>query len=180
MHSNYSECARSAVQVRPPRHMDETLYEKLLASALSFVSYRPRSEREIRTFLEKKLRMWKVAGKATVNKVVSRLGDYGYLDDKKFVLWWAEQRRTFRPKSVNLVRQELLQKGVAGELLDQLLTVSPEDELDQARKILRKRLPVWSKLPLLATKKKIYAFLGQRGFSMGVIRRLIDEVVTTE
>ncbi len=160
--------------------MDESLYEKLLNSAFRFVSYRPRSEKEIRIFLENKLYRWKTAGKASLDKVIGRLRDYGYIDDKKFVQWWVQQRQTFRPKSTRLVSIELRHKGVNKDLVDQLLKISPEEELKSAKRALEKKLVSWSSLPFREQKKKIYAYLERRGFSSAVIGSIIDEISPKE
>lgn len=171
--------------------VDNDLYQKLLEASFRFVSYRPRSEKEIIGFLNKKLHRWKVSGKATVAKVLERLRELGYVDDRKFVQWWIEQRSRFKPKGERLLRTELMQKGIERSTIDGILHAqepgsfsagrdtgsTSQRELDNARHALHKKLTVWQKFPVLAKKRKIYDFLARRGFASDTIYRIIDEVV---
>jgi regulatory protein len=92
--------------------MDATLYESLMRAAYRFVSYRPRSEREFKEYLKKKLIQWKVAGDVSVVKAVARMRELGYVDDRKFVSWWVSQRTEFRPKGRRAIVGELIRKGI--------------------------------------------------------------------
>ncbi len=176
----------SPVRVRTPRlDMDETTYEKLLNAAFRFVSYRPRSEKEIRDFLQKKLKTWKTYAPTMVDNVIARMAEYGHVDDKKFAQWWMEQRNSFRPKGARLIALELRQKGVAREVIEAVLTARNGDlesynELGSAKKAAARKLALWSRLAPLERAKKLTDFLGRRGFSSPVIRRVIDESAGTK
>jgi regulatory protein len=152
--------------------MDASLYESLMRAAYRFVSYRPRSEQEIKNFLQKKLKKWKVAGQISVTKTVERMRDLGYVDDRKFVSWWVEQRNEFRPKGRRALVSELLQKGIKRDLIEGI----PLDELTGAQKAIRRKLVLWAQKPLIEQKKKVYTFLIQRGFSSETIAKIIDEI----
>lgn len=173
--------------------MDTTVYEKLLGASLRFVSYRPRSEKEIRDFLTKKLKKWKVFGAAAVDKVIVRFTELGYVDDAKFAAWWVEQRRTFKPKGAQLISRELQAKGINREIITNALAGKysyltsgrkPNDnifsEKELAKKSIQKKLPLWASLPKLAWKQKVYRFLGSRGFDSETIGSIIDELMQKE
>ncbi|MCL4359880.1 RecX family transcriptional regulator [Patescibacteria group bacterium] len=157
--------------------MDDYLYERLLNAAFNFLSYRPRSEKEIHDFLEKKQKRSKTFAPTIISLVSERLRELGYINDAKFVSWWIEQRSTFRPKGTALLRRELLNKGIERKIVDEIITSvhQPQDELQDARKLVTKKLPVWQKLPVLARRRKIYAYLGSRGFAPATVHRIIDE-----
>jgi regulatory protein len=162
--------------------MDTTLYEKLLSAAFRFVSYRPRSEREIRDFLERKLKTWRVAGHVSVTKALNRLREYGHVDDRKFAEWWVSQRSVFRPKGARALRGELYRKGVPRDVVEDVLSGSSAnaelfDEVASARKVIEKKLIRWVQIPIIEQKKKVYTFLAQRGFSSDTIEKIIDELV---
>lgn len=169
--------------------MDTTVYEKLLNAGIRFISYRPRSEKEIRDFLKKKLTRWKIYGGTVVDKVIDRFTELGYVDDAKFAAWWVEQRRTFRPKGIRIITQELKAKGIRRETLEDVVCQSHPDrdqndkqlsEVDLARRAVQKKLAMWQRLPLLEQKKKIYAFLGRRGFDGETISSVIDDITEKE
>lgn len=159
--------------------MDTSLYESLLRSVYRFVSFRPRSEREIAEFLQKKLVKWKVAGSSSVNKAIERMRELGYVDDYKFALWWVTQRNTFRPKGSRVISQELLRKGVKRDVIEQALKTAGIDmsEEEKAKKAIAKKLVLWAKLPRIEQKKKLSTFLAQRGFTYEIIDTVIDELV---
>ncbi len=152
--------------------MDD-LYAKLLESSFRFLSFRPRSAKEVRDFLSKKLQKRKVGDTGVTQRVLGRLRDLGYIDDAKFVSWWVDQRASHRPKAARLIAMELRAKGV--EAKDMNL-----DETALAHRAVEKKLSLWHKLPKLEQKKKIYGFLGRRGFGGETIHRIIDELIDGE
>ncbi len=163
--------------------MDD-LYQLLLDASFHFISYRRRSEKEIRDFLTKKVQGKSVDNGNCIEKVMDRLRELEYLDDAKFIRWWVEQRSTYRPKGRRLLEQELLSKGVDKSLivecLDTLSTTSPTggkkvfmNEIDLAKKAIEKKLKLWEKLPRLAFRQKVYAYLSRRGFSWDTIHHLL-------
>jgi regulatory protein len=153
--------------------MDNPYYERLVNAAIRFVSFRPRSEKELRDFLTKKLTKWKVAGDVLLDKVVARMGELGYVDDEKFAEWWVDQRTAFKPKGNRLIKMELKAKGVPEAVIASVLAPrGSESLLAAARKAVARKLPVWAKLPVLERKKKIYDYLGRRGFDSDTISRV--------
>lgn len=169
--------------------MDD-LYAKLLQSSIRFVSFRPRSEKEFKYFLLKKLQRRKISDVRIIDRVLTRLRDLGYADNAKFVSWWIDQRQSHRPKGARIIKQELLAKGISRDLIDEEIKrcqfpsgreqngIISEDVL--ARQAIAKKLLLWGKLPPLERKRKIYGFLGRRGFTGDTIRRIIDEVMRGE
>jgi len=149
---------------------NEIQYLKLLESSIRFVSFRPRSEKEFKYFLLKKLQRRKISDIRIIDRVLTRLRDLGYADDAKFVSWWIDQRQSHKPKAARLIAHELKTKGI--EVKDFHL-----DEVNLARRAVAKKLLLWQKLPELQQKKKIYGFLGRRGFDSETIHRIIDEIV---
>lgn len=161
--------------------MDTDLYEKLLGSSFHFLSYRSRSISELRQFLRKKLVKIKDADISIEEKIINRLGELGYADDRAFALWWIESREAHSPKGIRVLEQELLRKGVSRDLIREVLASHTKNEAyseyDNARKTIQKKLAVWGKLPKINQKMKLYGFLGRRGFSTQTISRIVDEVV---
>lgn len=161
--------------------MDNPYYEKLVNAALRFVSYRPRSEKELNDFLTKKLARWKVAGGLLINKVVNRMRELGYVDDRKFAVWWVDQRMSFKPKGRRFIAMELTRKGISRETIEDVLEAAGGgqktfSELKGAQKAIQRKLVLWARKPIIEQKKKVYTFLAQRGFSSDTIGKIIDEI----
>jgi len=162
--------------------MDFDLYERLLSSAFHFVSFRPRSVREIRLFLKKKIKTSSSENDDTLEKVMTRLGELEYANDEKFALWLIESRQKHAPKGIRAIRQELVQKGIDKDLIDSLLSENSPDlhitpQTDLAKIAIQKKLAVWGKYPTMIRKKKIYEFLSRRGFDGTTISSVIDGVL---
>ncbi len=159
--------------------MDNPYYEKLVGLALRFVSFRPRSQKELTEFLAKKMSKWKVVGAPLLQKVIERMRELGYVDDPKFVSWWITQRSVFRPKGKRALVAELRGKGISTAVIEEVFSgVSSEDfsEYESAKKSIGKKIVLWAKIPKIEQKKKMYTFLIQRGFSSEIIGRVIDEI----
>lgn len=149
--------------------MDNPYYERLINAAIRFVSFRPRSEHELRAFLLKK------PHHEDIDKVMLRMRELGYADDEKFATWWVQQRTAFRPKGNRVITMELRGKGVEDSVIASVLASrGSESLLAAARQAIVRKLPLWSKLPSMARRKKIYDYLARRGFDGSTIGKLID------
>jgi len=149
-------------------------FETYLTKALLFLKIRPRSEKEIKENLKKKR-----ADDATIEKILKVLREKRYVNDEGFAKWWVRQRVVFRPKSSRVIRMELLQKGIGKELIDIALTSEIEDggklnDLEQARKIVEKKIGKYKHLPKYELYQKLGGFLSRRGFEWDTIKRSID------
>jgi len=147
----------------------EGAYQK----ALHFISYRPRSEMEIRKRLVEK-----DIDEPVIEAVLERLKIAQWIDDQQFARTWVENRSAFRPRSHRMLRYELKQKGVEEENIHQaLLEAEDEPELAyQAGKSYARRL---AGLDQELFRKRLSGYLSRRGFNYGtiapVLRRIWDE-----
>ena len=127
--------------------------------AIELISYRPRSEAEIRKRLTEK-----GFGAQEVEEVLGRLRQAGLVSDEAFARTWADNRSTFRPRSHRMVAAELRQKGVANETIEQALSELPDDGDLAYQTALRyaRRLEGedWE-----GFRKKLGGHLGRKGYS---------------
>ena len=145
--------------------------DKLYNKALKFLSYRPRSEREVRDYLEKKGGDTKI-----VEEITGKLKKQNLVDDHAFTTWWIEQRSRFRPKGKYLLWLELLKKGIKKEIIEDSL-FSEKEELDLAKKAAGKKVKSYKNLEPLEFRRKMTAFLARRGFNWGVIKKVLEEIL---
>jgi len=170
---------------------DKDIKSKLYNQALMFLSYRPRSEKEVQDYLFRKLQDSRIGENQlkisdnqsctkTVERIVSKLKSLGLLDDTEFIKWWLEQRQKFRPKGKRSLRQELRREGIADELISQFLnfSISPETEQETAKKLAEKRREQLKGLTYLKLRQKLTRFLVYRGFSYETIKLVLDEVLS--
>ncbi len=74
--------------------------------ALHFLSFRPRSLKEVRQSLSKK-----GFSEMTVEATLQRLEESDLVNDLEFARYWVEQREQFRPRGTAMLQYELRQRG---------------------------------------------------------------------
>lgn len=170
-----------------PQFYHELVYgdavDRLMNKALCFLSYRPRSEKELRDYLSKKVKTQKSnlktgenTSEGLITVVVSRLKELNFVDDAVFAAWWVEQRIRFKPRGKVLLRSELFKKGVDRKQVDLVLNnYSAEDEISWAEKLLQKKDSRYSGMDLEERKRKISSLLSRRGFSWDAINTVLGE-----
>lgn len=148
---------------------------RAMEAALVFLSYRPRSEREVR----ERLRQKQIA-EPVVEAVLERLKEQRLVDDEEFARYWVNQRQTHRPRGSALIRRELYAKGIAGEISSQVLesATEVEAEVESAYKAARRKAEGLRLLDRLQRQQKLGQFLLRRGFDYHSVRsacRRIEE-----
>ena len=144
------------------------VFETAKQSAYHFISYRPRSKAEVR----KNLR-GKGYDDAVVEAVIERLTELEMLDDWAFARYWIEQRESFKPRSQMALRQELFQKGIRSNIIDE--TVTEIDEMSSARRATANLANRWAHLPRQEFAVKIGGYLKRRGFNYEIISDVVQE-----
>lgn len=144
----------------------------LLQKVYSFLSYRDRSEKEIRDFLQRK----KVENSG---EIIEKLKEQGLIDDEKFAKEWVQSRR--RKYGLLRIKQELLQKGIDKKIIEQVISYqsSVVSEKEIAEKALEKKLRIWRNLEEIEFRKKAIDFLLRKGFEYEVVKKIIDKFLNT-
>ncbi|KKS88249.1 MAG: regulatory protein RecX, regulatory protein [Microgenomates group bacterium GW2011_GWC1_43_11] len=159
---------------------DDETYQRLLGFGLNYISIRPRSEQEIRSYISKKINKWKISPEL-LEKVMTRLGELGYVDDLKFALAFIGSRNRSRPKGAILIRMELQKKGVDEDSIKSALTLLKQDgggnEADLARNAAVKKLRSLRRYGKTEQRNKLFSFLMRRGFDHRAISSVIDELL---
>lgn len=143
------------------------LFGKCYNAALRLLSYRPRSDAEIRARLSRRF------GKEIIDRVLLQLKARQMVDDAAFAQFWRENRESFSPRSKRLLKLELRQKGIDPEVVDEVLEGFDDDE-SAYRAAKRKGRTLERDYETF--RRKLGAFLGRRGFSYGVIKRTIERL----
>lgn len=152
--------------------MDE--FEVFYNKTLRFLSYRSRSEKEVR---DKLLKI--KASEDLISKIIKKLKDYKFLDDLEFAKMFTRERSLLKHKPARVIKFELKQKGIARELIEKVLTDSKEDEKDlkKAKEIIQKKIVRYKDLDSFKIKEKLSRFLVSKGFDYDTIKKAIDEIL---
>jgi len=155
----------------------ETILGKLLDQALRFLSYRPRSQKEVTTYLTQKIakreniKFREAKESPLIDAVALKLKRYNYLDDHEFAKWLVGLRIKSASRGFSLIKQELIRKGIDKEIIQSLLSKYPNQTLI-AKKAIEKKIKRWQGLSELDLKKKVYAHLASRGFDFETIKEV--------
>lgn len=145
-------------------------FQKTLDKLLRFATLRPRSEKEIKDWLKRK----KVH--LSLHKdLFNRLKRLDLIDDEKFASWWVGQRQEFKPRGKRVLRYELRSKGINKEIISRVLEDTEIDEEKVAKELLEKKKYKWENLPKLESRQKMGQFLARKGFTWGVIEKILKK-----
>ena len=144
--------------------------ERAYERALNFLSYRPRSEAEVRRNLRKKNGEDEV-----IEVVIERLTRAGLLDDREFARYWVENRLQFNPRGARALRHELWEKGVPTSIIDDTLADFGEEAA--ARKAAEAGVRRLAHLEPRDFRRRLGSYLARRGFSYAVIVPLVEEML---
>jgi regulatory protein len=153
-------------------------YEKYLGLVYRYLGLRSRSVKEIVDYLQKKNAPPEVA-----QRIITSLIEHKFLDDEAFARAWVRSRARSRPKGKRMIQMELKQKGVAEEIIKQVLSEDDEevpDELSQAKSLIGRRIEKLSGQPRQEIYNKVGAFLARRGFGWDIIKKAIDETLKND
>lgn len=156
----------------------EGQFGKLYTQALNYCLICPRSIREVRDYLWRKSQPkllksgQKTAGLPAElsNRVVERLISKQYLDDTKFTAWWIENRFLKKGVSLRRLRQDLSQKGIAKNIIDEALANSTRQDNDELQKVLSKKAKRYS------DPQKLIAYLVRQGFDYDDAKQAVAEL----
>ena len=143
--------------------------ERAFQQAMLFLSYRARSEAEIRQNLRKH-----EIPEPVIELTLERLRQGGLANDDQFARAWVENRTTFRPRSRRMMAMELRQKGLNEEAVSS--AVADVDDEALAYEAAQKKVARYQGLEWNGFRKKLSDFLARRGFSYSVIAPVVTRL----
>ncbi len=158
---------------------------KVCNAGLSLLARREHSGKELRQKLGRRF------AESLVDEVVTSLDQNGLLSDERFAETLIHSRRA-KGYGPRYIAQDLSQKGISKELIQELLDERDSDWVKQARQVALKKIRTTSRLAdafneveedalsadevrehqqqRLAARQKLSAFLFRRGFSSEIVQ----------
>jgi regulatory protein len=164
------------------KNYELSAYEKVYSKILNFVSYRPRSEKEISNKLKYYLRLEKIAAdeKSKIeDEVVSKLAVDGYVNDLKAVGQFLDSfLYSPKRKSLRSLKESLMRKGFSTRAIEEVFSKVPEDsENEKVLADAKKKLRSLYKEKPIARKTKLKSFLYRKGYRSEVINSVVDSLL---
>ena len=142
---------------------------RCLNAAAHYLSYRPRSEFELRERLHQR-----DFDDDSVEAVLAKLKEQGLVDDMAFAQFWKDNRESFSPRSRWLTKLELRQKGVASNIIDQV--AEAVDDSDSAYRAALSKARSLPQFDYQSFRRRLGGYLKRRGFSYGVISHTVERL----
>jgi len=156
-------------QIDELKHLANT--SKAYSYCLNYIARRPRSCGELADYLRRK-----DYEPAVAEQVIDRLLRNKMLDDADFARIWVENRILLKPSSRRRLTQELRQKKIEPDIIDQILTrLDPDIELQQACTLIQKKM----KNPSYIDQQKLIQYMLHQGFPFSVVKQAL-ELATSE
>jgi len=156
----------------------ERARERTMNRAVKLLAAKPRSVAELRERLLEKV--WTNA--AIVDRVIVKLEEYKYLDDKQFASDLAASKLRQKPQGKRKLLQSMSRKKLSKENVDSAIASAFEKlpEADLIDKAIEKRLRLKGKPETREDTKKFYDHLLRNGFDFDLIRSKMSAVAKRE
>lgn len=145
---------------------DQAVLDKAYDRTLNLISHRPRSEWELRDYMKRK-----DYDEDVITQTISRLNDRGYVNDLDFAQRWVATRRLLKSTSKRRLSQELRQKRIKDDVIQQVLE---EDETDE-RQVLRDLVERKRKQTKYQDDLKLMQYLSRQGYNYDDIKSVLSE-----
>jgi regulatory protein len=156
--------------------MSEDAVKKGFNQAVVYLSYRMRSEKEVKDYLVKK-----EFAKDTADTIIHKLQQFGYVNDLDFAKMFVRSKKNTSSKGPFVIRQELKQKGISNVLIEQSLKEYPfEEQVASAVKFANKKGSQKKSLSTLQLKQKLGQALAGKGYAWEVISAAMEEIEFTK
>lgn len=162
-------------------------FGKLYQRALEWVLMRPRSLQETRNYLKQRqakrvqtnrqrlrqnLKPLPEIQNDTTALVLERLIERGYIDDYRFTEFYVENRFVKKGISQKRLRLELRKKGIAENIITDVLSKSNRDDNEELMKIVAKKF-------LRYDREKLIMYLCRQGFHYQDVVAAVEEYAQT-
>jgi regulatory protein len=146
--------------------------EKARAYVFLLLKFRLRSEKELLARLKQKGFSLELSLSA-----VNFLRDKGFIDDRVFAKGWVASRLK-RPFGLRRIKQELAQKGLDKQIIEEAFARVKEDydESSIVRELAEQRFTKLKGIEPQKAKARVYGYLMRRGFSPDIIGEVVNKM----
>lgn len=149
---------------------DQDNIKKAKNKAFNYLSYRQRTSKEMRKYLESK-----DFNNHTVENTISQLLNEGYLDDYKFAETFLFEKSALKGYGPYRIKYELHNKGIDNNIIEGVLGLYEEDTEELTKLVLSKYKNIISE-DKDVIYRKVGGFLQRKGHSYDTIKKIINNI----
>jgi regulatory protein len=146
------------------------LQNKARTYALKLLSYRGRSEQELRERLKKK-GFSQIEAIATIRD----LKQSGLVDDANLAETLKWEAFTAKMLSTEGAKRYVLGRGIPRDIAETAFACNEERDKENAKRLVDKKLRVLKNYPFATARRRMYNLLARKGYSSGLIVELLKE-----
>ena len=140
--------------------------------ALNQLNFMPRSRKELEIALAKRH-----IEPDVIKRVLDRFEEIGMVDDAAYAELLIRSRCNTKRVSRSVLRQQLRQKGVDQEVIEEaLLVISDSDELRMATELVERKARAMSRLEPEVRKRRLFGLLARKGYNTSIALRVIQDL----
>jgi regulatory protein len=143
--------------------------------ALRLLSYRGRSVKE----LEERLRRKKFPADV-VSSIVNKLQRARFLDDVALAETLKREATKTKFLSQYGAKRFMLARGIPRRIVDLLFGHDEEEDINNARRLIEKKLRMIDDLPVEKKRRRLYQLLLRKGYSFEIIESVLKRINSRE
>jgi len=143
---------------------------------LNQLNFMPRSRKELETTLAKRHVEPDVA-----KAVLDRFEEIGMVDDAAYAELLIRSRCNTKRVSRSVLRQQLRQKGVDQEIIEEaLMVITDGDELRMATELVERKARAMSRLEPEVRKRRLFGLLARKGYNTSIALQVIQDLEASD
>ena len=151
------------------------LDDKAKQYSLKLLSYKGRSEKELKERLKKK----GIKGDV-ISSTILYLKNIGLVNDMSLAETLKREALTRKMLSYFGARNFMLRRGIPKSIIDSVLSRDDNTDIENAIKLVDKKLRILGTYPADTAKRRLYNLLVRRGYSSGTIMKVLKEKMMRE
>ena len=158
------------------KYLKDNNYYELYYKVLSYIEFRTRSKKEIRTYLEKNN-----CCKNYINKIIEKLENEGYVNDKLFSDYYVADSINLKNIGPLKIKKELQKHDISDDIINTSLEkFTKELQYEKIKKHISKKVKLNKNKSLYNLKQKIVIDLVNEGFYREDILTFLDDITIDE
>ena len=145
---------------------------KAINAALNFLSYRQRSEKEIKQKLKEK-----GYEEGYIERAISYCTEQGLVDDEAFAISYIKDKQNLNNLGQYRIKRELILKGISEDIIDTVLIEDIDEEYERALEIATKKYSSYKDDDKNKIYRKLGGFLQRKGYSFDIVNKILKELI---
>lgn len=145
---------------------------KTINYCLNRLSYRARSEKELRDSMRRK-----GYTEDNIEESIIYLKNHDYVNDLEFAKSFVNDKINLNKYGPERIKYDLMLKGVSRDIINEVLVIDIDEQLEMARDIANKKISAYEKDNKRDIYRKMSSFLQRKGFTYNVISKVVRDLI---